>query len=86
MTNRQQSLANIIVRTYKRKVIANTTIFSYDVEMEAGRKNVLVKKTTHIMPVTVIACCLISSQREPVTVFYTISATMQPFSGEKLIL
>lgn len=50
---------------------ANAIIFSYNVEMEAGRKNVLVKKNpTPIMPAMVIAYCLILSQREPVTSLY----------------
>lgn len=76
-----------LLGTRNRKVTANTLFFSYNVEMEAGRKNVLVKKNPiHIMPAMVIACCLILSQREPVTSLYTISATMHPFAGEKLVL
>ena len=61
---------------------ANATIFSYNVGMEADRKNVLVKRTALIIPAVVVACRLILSQREPVTSLYTISATMQPLPGE----
>lgn len=84
--------------TRSRKVSINTNFSSYNIEMVAGSRNVFVKKKKkhqqqkkkkhHLftMLAMVIACCLILRKRESVTSLYIISAAMQPFSGEKLML